>query len=154
MKTSAAGIDLIKTFEGLAKLRPDGRIEAYPDPGSGGDPWTIGYGTTGPDIHKGLIWTRQQCEDRLVYDLRIFEQGVDKMAGDHGGQSRFDALVCFAYNVGLEALRRSTLLRLHNEGDYAGAQSQFKRWNRANGKVMRGLTRRRAAEAKLYGGNQ
>jgi GH24 family phage-related lysozyme (muramidase) len=156
MRTSKDGIELIKHFEGLARLRRDGRIEAYPDPASGGDPWTIGYGTTGPDIKPGLVWTRQQCEDRLINDMRVFEQDVTRLAGDHGGQHRFDALVSFVYNLGADALRRSTLLRMHNEGDYAGAAGQFVRWDKArvNGRLraLRGLTRRREAEAKLYRG--
>jgi lysozyme len=66
-------------------------------------------------------------------------------------QSQFDALVSFAYNVGLSALNDSTLLRLHKAGDYAGAKAQFARWDKNDGKVIKGLARRRAAEAALYG---
>lgn len=148
MEISREGLDLIKHFEGLAKLRKDGKVEAYLCPANVP---TIGYGSTGNDIKLGLIWTRQQCEDRLHYDVKAFEQGVTKLAGVHGGQHRHDALVSFAYNLGLDALRRSTLLRKHNEGDYAGAELEFGKWVFAGGKRLSGLVKRRAAEAALYG---
>jgi lysozyme len=143
-RVSQAGVDLIHSFESC-------KLTAYPDPGSvDGKPWTIGWGSTGPGIAKGVVWTQQQADDRFAADLARFEKAVALMA-PVTTQSQFDALVSFAYNVGLSALNDSTLLRLHNKGDYAGAKDQFARWSKNDGKVMNGLTRRRAAEAALYG---
>jgi lysozyme len=142
---------LIQQFEGCAKKRPDGTFEAYPDPGTGGDPWTIGWGSTGPDIKRGTVWTQKQCDDRFNSHLAEFCQGVSKAIGDAPTtQSQFDAMVCFAYNVGTGAFAKSTLLKKHKAGDYKGASAEFAKWNKAGGKVMNGLTRRRAAEAQLY----
>lgn len=146
MTPSKACADLVKQFEGCV-------LKAYPDPGSGGDPWTIGVGATGPGISKGVVWTQQQADDRLMADLARFGRGVWNAIGEkETTQNRFDALVSFAFNVGLGNLLSSTLLRKHVAGDYEGAAAQFIRWNRASGKVMAGLTRRRAAEAALYRG--
>jgi lysozyme len=143
-RVSQAGVDLIHSFESC-------KLTAYPDPGSvDGKPWTIGWGSTGPGIAKGVVWTQKQADERFAADLGRFEKAVALMA-PVTTQSQFDALVSFAYNVGLSALNDSTLLRLHNKGDYAGAKDQFARWNKNDGKVMNGLTRRRAAEAALYG---
>lgn len=146
-RTSKDGIDLIKRFEGM-------ELKAYPDPGSGGEPWTIGIGTTvypaGKKVRPGDVITEAQAEEYLAHDLRRFEDAVNKFTGGVTTQPQFDALTSFAYNVGEEALRTSTLLRKHNEGDYDGAAQEFKRWNKASGKVLAGLTRRRAAEASLY----
>lgn len=146
MKHSPACTALVKSFEGC-------ELKAYPDPGSGGDPWTIGWGATGCDIKRGVTWTQEQCDARLEFDIAKFADGVSKLIGDAPTKQReFDALVSFAFNVGLANLKSSTLLRLHKAGDKAGAAGQFVRWNKAAGKVMRGLTRRREAEAKLYRG--
>lgn len=143
-RVSKAGIDLIHSFESC-------RLSAYPDPGSvDGHPWTIGWGSTGPGIAKGLVWTQEQADARFAADLGRFEKGVALMA-PVTTQNQFDALVSFAYNVGLAALNDSTLLRLHKAGNYAAAKDQFSRWDKNDGKVMKGLTRRRAAEAALYG---
>jgi GH24 family phage-related lysozyme (muramidase) len=144
---------LIQKYEGCAKKRPDGSFEAYPDPGSGGDPWTIGWGSTGADIRKGVVWSQQQCDERFQEHLDEFAAGVSKAIGNaRTTQSQFDAMVSFAYNVGLGNLSSSTLLRKHKAGDYAGAALEFARWNKAAGKVLAGLTKRRAAEAALYKG--
>lgn len=146
MTPSKTCADLVKSFEGCV-------LKAYPDPGSGGDPWTIGVGATGPGISKGVVWTQQQADDRLLADLARFGRGVwTAIAEKETTQNRFDALVSFAFNVGIGNLLSSTLLRKHVAGDYEGAAAQFIRWNKAAGKVMKGLTRRREAEAKLYKG--
>lgn len=145
------GRALIKEFEGCAKLRPDGRYSAYPDPGSGGEPWTIGWGSTGPDVRRGTIWTREQCDARFDADVQKFAAKVSDLVGDAATTpGQFGALVSLAYNVGIGNLRSSTLLKLHRAGDFAGAAAQFARWNKASGKVLPGLTRRRAAERDLY----
>lgn len=148
MKPSANALSLIREFEGC-------RLTAYPDPGSGGDPWTIGWGSTGPDIRRGVVWTQEQADRRLREHVAEFGEGVAKLLGAAPTtQNQFDALVSFAYNLGLGSLKESTLLRRHKEGSYAGAALEFGRWNKASGKVMPGLTRRRAAEAKLYRGEK
>jgi len=150
-----AGIALIKRFEGCARLRTDGLVAAYPDPGTGADPWTIGWGATGRDsVHGGRIgpqtvWTQAQCDERLAQDLRRYAADVARALGDAPvTQPQFDALVSLHYNTG--AIARATLTRLHIAGDYHGAAQEFARWNRAGGRVLKGLVRRRAAEAELY----
>ncbi|MBC8032306.1 MAG: lysozyme [Pyrinomonadaceae bacterium] len=151
MVPSSACIKLVQEFEGCEKKRGDGSFNAYPDPGSGGDPWTIGWGTTGPDVKPGVTWTQQQCDDRFSQDLNKFAEGVANIIGDAATtQPQFDAMVSFAYNLGQGNLTKSTLLKKHKAGDYAGAANEFGKWNKAAGKVMKGLTRRRAAEAALY----
>ncbi len=137
------GRALIKRFEGL-------RLKAYPDPATGGDPWTIGYGHTGSDVTPGLAITEEKAEQLLRKGLSKFEEGVEKLCPDTD-DNQFSALVSLAFNVGIENLRLSTLRRLHNAGEWEAAQEQFARWNKANKKVMKGLTIRRAAEAELYG---
>lgn len=153
MNVSNKGLDLIKSFEGCAKKRNDGFIEAYPDPAhASGDPWTIGWGSTGQDIHKGTVWTQEMCDARLASDAGRFAARVTVLLdGAATTQSQFDALVSFAYNLGSGALAGSTLLRLHKAGKFAAAHDEFVKWNRGGGKVMFGLTRRRKAEAALYG---
>lgn len=152
MTPSQDCVKLVQEFEGCAKKRPDGMIEAYPDPASGGDPWTIGWGTTGPDVKPGTVWTQKQCDDRFVAHLNEFAEKVSRLLGNAPTtQHQFDAMVSFAYNLGVGNLASSTLLKKHKAGDYKGAAAEFARWNKAGGRVMAGLTRRRAAEAQLYG---
>jgi lysozyme len=151
MTPSEDCVKLIQEFEGCAKKRPDGTYAAYPDPGSGGDPWTIGWGTTGPDVKKGVVWTQQQCDDRFAAHLDEFAAKVSKILGaTPTTQHQFDAMVSFAYNLGPGNLSSSTLLKRHKAGDIIGAAAEFAKWNKAAGKVLAGLTRRRAAEAALY----
>lgn len=143
------GVALIKRFEGCAKKRRDGRVEAYPDPATGGAPWTIGWGATGPGIAKGTVWTQDACDARLEADLERYASQVAKvLAGSSTSQRQFDAMVSFHYNTG--AIGRATLTRKHKAGDFAGAAREFDRWVYAGGRVMKGLARRRAAEAELY----
>lgn len=145
MRHSDACRILVAQFEGL-------RLSAYPDPGTGAAPWTIGYGHTGPEVRKGLTWTPGQADDALDTDLDRFDIGVSSLIDGHlTTQSQFDALVAFAFNVGLGNLGKSTLLKMHNAGNHDGAKAQFAAWNKAAGKVMAGLTKRRAAEAAMYG---
>ena len=140
METSEQMRRLIAQFEGC-------RLTAYKD--SVGV-WTIGYGHTGADVHQGLTITQQRANELLASDLKRFERAVEKLGGDLA-QHEFDAMVSFAVNLGEGALRSSTLLKKHAAGDRAGAREEFKRWNHAGGKVLAGLTKRRAAEAKVYG---
>lgn len=152
---SAVGIALIKQFEGCARIRHDGMVEAYPDPGTGAEPWTIGWGATGRDrfgggvIGPGTCWTQAQCDARLAQDLARYAADVSAVIrAAPTTQAQFDALVSFHYNTG--AIARAALTRRHIAGDTAGAAREFARWNRAGGRVLKGLVRRRAAEAALY----
>lgn len=139
-----AGLDLIKDFEGL-------RLTAYPDPGTGGAPYTVGYGHTGPDVTPRTKITKAKAEELLIADLssacHVVEQAVKVPLSDN----QFAALVSFTFNCGAANFRSSTLLRRLNEGDYGCVPMQLARWNRAAGKVLPGLTRRRNAEAVLWG---
>lgn len=144
-----SGIALIKQFEGCARKRRDGMVEAYPDPASGGDPWTIGWGSTGSGIARGTVWTQAACDARLEADLARYAAEVEEALGDAPTtRSQFDALVSFHYNTG--AIGRATLTRRHRQGDFAGAEREFDRWCFASGRKLKGLVRRRAAEAALY----
>ena len=147
--TFVRGLRLIRDFEGCARIRQDGLVDAYPDPGTGADPWTIGWGATGPGIGPGTVWTQEQCDKRLEEDVARHARDVATALGNaQTTQAQFDALVSFHYNTG--AIARSTLLRLHRAGKYGEAAAEFARWNRAGGSILKGLVRRRKAEAALY----
>lgn len=128
------------------------KLTGYPDPATGGAPWTIGWGHTGWEVVPGLVWTQAQTDAVLERDLGKFEVGVTAAVSRPITQSQFDDMVSLAYNIGLEHFKTSTLLRLFNAGDTAGAMAQFARWNRAGGRPMHGLIRRRAAQSWLYHG--
>ncbi len=154
-KVGQKGVTLIKRFEGCAKRRADGLVEAYPDPGTGGDPWTIGWGATGADrfhggrIQRGTVWSQEQCDARLEEDLARYANDVAMALGDAPTtQAQFDALVSFHYNTG--AIGKATLTRKHCDGDHAGAAREFDRWCYAGGRRLKGLARRRTAEVELY----
>lgn len=142
MKLSQRGIDLIKQFEGYSS-------KAYPDPATGGAQWTIGYGTT-KGVKPGMVITAEQAEKMLRDDVAKFESGVSSLITSPTTQGQFDAMVSLAYNIGLGNFGKSTLLKKHNARCYTCAADQFRVWNRANGKVMNGLTKRRAAERQVY----
>ena len=147
MKVSAAGRKAIAGHEGV-------RLKAYPDPATGGDPWTIGVGHTSdagpPKVIKGMTITATQCDEILSRDLATFEEAVEDSVGVPLNQNQFDALVSLAFNIGAGAFGRSTLVKKLNAGDYKGAADQFSVWNKAAGKVMKGLVTRRAAEKALF----
>ena len=146
LRPSRAAVENIKAFESC-------ELTAYADPGTGGDPWTIGWGATGAGIRKGVTWTQQQADDRLKADVERFAAGVSKLIGEAATtQGEYDALVSFAYNVGLGALEKSTLLKKHKAGDKAGAAREFSKWINAGGRPLKGLIRRREAEARIYRG--
>lgn len=121
-------------------------LSAYRDTGG---VLTIGYGHTGPDVHDGMTITDAQADVLLGNDLGHAEIVVNRVAKNLN-QNRFDALASFTFNVGEGALQHSTLLRLHNEGDFMGAANEFPKWNHDNGVVQPGLTRRRAGERQVY----
>ncbi|HHD2942115.1 TPA: lysozyme [Enterobacter kobei] len=144
MQTSDKGISLIKQFEGC-------KLTAYQD--SVGV-WTIGYGWTQPvdgkTIRAGMTIKQETAERLLKTGLVSYESDVSRLVKVGLTQGQFDALVSFTYNLGTRSLSTSTLLRKLNAGDYAGAADEFLRWNRAGGKVLNGLTRRREAERALF----
>lgn len=137
---------LIKRWEGC-------RLEAYPDPGTGGWPWTIGWGSTGEGIGPGAVWTQEQADKRLEADVRKFMAEVQRTVGRSLAPHQLGALTSLAYNIGIGAFKNSTLLRLLHADDFKGASEQFLRWNRAGGRVMRGLSNRRADERDVFDGN-
>lgn len=145
MRHSDACSVLVKSFEGC-------ELNAYPDPATNADPWTIGSGHTGPEVKKGLRWTPKQADDALEADLDRFDAGVTSLIDGHiTTQSQFDAMVSLSFNIGLRNLASSTLLKKHLAADFIGAAAEFLKWNKAAGKVMPGLTKRREAEARMYG---
>lgn len=142
MRTTKEGLDLIKSCEGL-------RLKAYPDPATGGDPWTIGYGHTG-GVKPTDVITAEKAEELLLQDILKFEKGVSSLLKTNITDNQFSALVSFAFNLGLGNLQTSTLLKLLNSGKFKEAADQFPRWNKANGKEMAGLTKRRNLEKQLF----
>ncbi len=144
------GRALIRKWEGCHKRRADGYYTAYPDPGSAdGHPWTIGWGSTGPGIARGTVWTQEQCDTRLDRDLDRYAAEVERALGDaHTTQAQFDALVSFHYNTG--AIRRATLTKRHRAGDFAAAEREFGRWIYNDRRPLKGLVNRRRDEEVLY----
>ena len=145
MKTNAAGVALIKDFEKLA-------LVAYRCPAG---VWTIGYGHTGPGVVEGLKITTNRAESLLIDDLSTFEREVRKRLKTETTPNEFAAMVSLCFNIGAGNFAKSSVLRHHNAGNQAKAAECFLLWNKATNasgqKVeLRGLTRRRAAEASLY----
>lgn len=145
-------IDLVRDFEGF-------RTDAYPDPASGGEPWTIGYGTTvypdGRKVRKGDRISKAQAEEYLAHDLSDCARQVEKLVKVPLNDNQFGALITFVFNLGQGSLRSSTLLKLLNAKSYLAAAEQFLVWNKARNKKgvlveMAGLTRRRKAERALF----
>lgn len=133
-----AGLQLIKSFEGC-------RLQAYDD---GTGVWTIGYGHT--PATPGQIITQDDAEALLRSDLRWAETCVNTWVARNATPNQFAAMVSLTFNIGCGAFQSSSVLRLFNEGDDAGAAAAFALWNQANGQVLEGLVRRRAAEAALF----
>lgn len=144
MKTSQSGVNLIKGFEGK-------RLKAYDD---GVGVWTIGFGTikypNGTRVKKGDTCTELQAESYLKNDLIKFENAINKLVKVALNQNQFDALASFTYNLGETNLANSTLLRKLNAKNYTGASNEFLKWNRAGGRVLTGLVRRRESERSLF----
>ena len=144
MQISKNGIELIKRFEGL-------ELKAYPD--SVGV-LTIGYGWTQPvdgkKIVRGMVIDQATADRLLKCGVVQYEQGVNQLVKVKITQGQFDALVSFAYNLGLRSLSTSTLLQKLNAGDKQGAANEFGKWVNAGGVRLNGLVRRRAAERELF----
>lgn len=140
MKIGKEGLELIKKFEGC-------KLKAYYCPAK---VLTIGVGHSGSDVKEGMVITQEQADNLLKKDLEKFEKGVEGALKVGVNQNQFDALVSFAFNCGLGALNSSTLLKKLNKGNYKAAASEFLKWNKAGGKVLAGLTKRRQAEKLLF----
>jgi len=144
MKISPKGLDLIQRFEGC-------KLTAYLCPAG---VLTIGYGHTGPNVRKGMTIEPFEADNLLADDLARFEVGVSEVINKPMTQGQFDALVSFAFNLGLGALRGSTLASKFKQGDHAGAAGEFPKWVWAGGKMLPGLVKRRLAEKLLFEGDK
>lgn len=135
--------DLIHKWEGC-------RLTSYPDPATGGEPWTIGYGATGPDIGPDTVWTQEQADADLAQRLDRINGSVTQAVRVRIAPAQRAALVSLAYNIGVSAFLNSSLLRYLNDGDHGRACGQFGCWILAGGRVIPGLIRRRADEAETF----
>lgn len=145
MRMSNKGLTLLKEFEGCI-------LKSYKCPAG---IWTIGYGSTGPHVKPGMTITKREAEALLIEDLSRFERAVLKaVAPIKPEQEEFDAMVSLAFNIGIAGFSKSSVVRNYKKGDRAAAANAFGMWNKArvNGKltVLKGLTRRRAAEKDLF----
>ena len=141
MKISKEGIALIKKFEGC-------KLESYL---CAANVPTIGYGST-KGIEMGMTISQERAEELLLEDLEVYEDAVEKSVTVPLSQHQFDALVSWTFNLGGANLNASTMLKVLNRGAYEDVPYQMKRWNKAGGKVLEGLVRRREAEALLFEG--
>jgi lysozyme len=139
MIISPDGLAQLKQFEGC-------RLKAYQDIVG---IWTIGYGFT-DGIHAGMVITQKQAEQMLLDRLVPYEQAVQDACTVTPTQAQFDACVCLAWNIGIGAFQKSSVLKFHNQGKFKEAANAFGLWNKAGGKVVAGLVRRRSAESALY----
>jgi len=139
MNISNKGIELIKQFEGC-------RLKAYQD--SVGV-WTIGYGHT-ESVKEGMEISQHQADIMLGSDLVKYANYINEYVTVSLNPNQFDALTSWVYNLGPGNLKSSTMLKVLNEGNYDDVPFQIKRWNKAGGKVLKGLVRRREAEAELF----
>ena len=139
MKISLEGLSLIKKFEGC-------KLIAYK---CSAREWTIGYGhTTG--VKEGDVCTQEEAEKLLRGDIFKFEEYVQDSVKVDLDQSQFDALVAWTFNLGPGNLRSSTMLKKLNNGEYESVPFEMRRWNKAGGKTLDGLIRRRQAESLLF----
>ena len=140
MNIGTKGLEMIKHFEGL-------ELNAYQ---CAAGVWTIGYGHT-KGVQKGMVISEDTANEMLVEELNEYESYITGLVTVELNQNQFDAMVSWVYNLGVGNLKASTLLKVLNAGDYDGVPAQMMRWNKAGGKVLEGLTRRRQAEADLFG---
>ena len=141
MEISKEGIALIKKFEGC-------ELEAYK---CAAGVWTIGYGST-KGVKKGDSMSQEDADKLLLHEIKEYDGYVNDLVEVNLEQNQFDSLCSFCYNLGPQPLKSSTLLKVLNAKDYEGVPAQIKRWNKAGGKVLQGLVRRREAEALLFEG--
>lgn len=147
---SEAGVRLVKKFEGLHKVGDDGLIHSYRCPAG---KWTIGWGSC-KGVRSGMRITKEEAEQRLIDDLDEHAKAIHRYVEVPLSQNQYDALTSFIFNVGAANFKSSTLLKRLNAGLYHDVPDQLMRWNKArvDGKLtpLRGLTRRRTAEAALF----
>jgi lysozyme len=143
MSANQVATALIKKWEGC-------KLTAYPDPATGGDPWTVGHGATGPDIHEGTVWTQAQADTDLSNRLTTLISKMSSYIHMPATDNQLGAMASLAYNIGFTAWSQSTLLREFNSGDIQSAANQFLVWNRAAGQVMTGLENRRKDERATF----
>ena len=139
MKCSQEGLELIKKFEGC-------KLKSYKCPAG---VWTIGYGHT-EDIKEDDIVSPEEANKLLRADVFKFEEYVTDNVIVNLTQNQFDALVAWTFNLGVGNLRNSTMLKKLNNADYTSVPFEMKRWNKAGGKTLDGLVRRRQAESLLF----
>lgn len=139
MTINLAGITLVKEFEGFSD-------KAYKCPAG---VWTLGYGHT-EGVKEGDKITMRKAHDLLADELNEYAEKVEALCKFFPNQNQLAALTSLAYNIGITGFSKSTVLKRHNVGDYEAAARAFSMWNKASGKVLPGLVRRRAAEAALY----
>jgi len=143
MKISQEGLSLIKKFEGC-------ELEAYK---CAANVWTIGYGST-KGVKKGDTISQEEADKLLLHEMEEYEGYINDMVNVDLKQNQFDAMVSWVFNLGPANLKASTLLKVLNAKDYEGVPAQIKRWNKAGGKVLQGLIRRREAESLLFAGKE
>lgn len=143
MQYSKTGLALTEGFESCSQTAYHGSADR---PGV----WSIGWGHVGPEVVEGLVWTQNQCDSQLVMDLQSAENMVNHYVIVDLTQGQYDALVDFALNLGVNAEKGSTLLKLVNAGDMDAAAEQFQLWDHASGQVVAGLLRRRLAEKEEF----
>ena len=139
MNISQEGLSLIKKFEGC-------ELEAYK---CAAGVWTIGYGST-KGVKEEDTLTQEEADNLLLHEMQEYEGYINDLVKAPLEQNQFDALVSWVFNLGPANLKASTMLKFLNAGDYHLIPSQIKRWNKAGGKVLEGLIRRREAEALLF----
>jgi lysozyme len=150
MHISEEGLALIKHFEGCP-TDDEGNVIAYQD---AVDIWTIGYGHI-KGVQEGDKWTQEKADFMLWRELEEeYENYIKDYVHVPLNQNQFDALCSWVYNLGPNNLKVSTLLKKHNNGEYDEVPAQIKRWNKAGGKVLEGLVRRREAEALMFEGKE
>lgn len=144
MKLTEAGLDIIKVSEGL-------RLQAYLCPAK---VLTIGYGHTSmagkPEVKPNMTITKEEAEAILLRDLVKYEDAVKRLVKVPLNDNQYSALVSLCYNIGEGNLAKSTVIARVNAKDFSGAAKAFAKWNRAGGKVLPGLTKRRQVEADLF----
>ena len=143
MEISQEGLSLIKKFEGC-------KLQSYK---CADGVWTIGYGSTN-GIEEGMEISQERADMLLLEDVEVFEKAVNELVEVPLEQNQFDSLISWTFNLGPTNLKNSTLLKVLNNKNYDEVPTQIKRWNKAGGKVLQGLIRRRAAEALLFEGKE
>jgi lysozyme len=139
-KITQDGLDFIQDVEGC-------KLFAYLDTGG---VWTIGVGHTGPEVVKGLTCSMEQALQWLKEDSEEAQEAVRQSVDGLLTQNQFNALVSFVFNVGVNAFKKSTMLKLINKGDFDGAAKEFTKWNKDNGKEILGLSKRRILEQSVF----